>query len=259
MKTFPILAAAALASASGALLAQSPSAPISTDRPGFLFAPTLVPPGRLQIETGFPTWTDFHEGSDPTRAWSLPISARYGASERVELRATLPTWTEVRTESGPSSGRDEGFADIELGAKLALVPLAGGPLAFQASLRVPTGAAAFTSDEVGASALLLHGRELSGSWLQAMAGVSHVPVADADDATSASLGVLVSRPFAGGWSAYVEATALPGLRHAAGQSYLGGALLWSPHPRLQLDLSADLGLDADSADAIAAFGLSWFF
>jgi hypothetical protein len=79
------------------------------------------------------------------------------------------------------------------------------------------------------------------------------------DQTSAALAALVSHPIADGWSAFVEATALPGLNHAAGQSYLGTALVWTPIPRLQLDLSADFGLDDDSADVIAAFGLSWFF
>lgn len=234
-------------------------APISTDRPGFLFAPTVVPQGRLQVETGIPTLTLFRASGDETEAWSFPVAMRYGLSEELELRASLPTWTEVRSESGGTADRDEGFGDVELGAKLALSPLAGGPLALQGSLRLPTGAEDFTTDEIGGSALLLHGRDLSGFWLQTMLGISHVPISGAHDQTAGSLAALVSHPIADGWSAFLEATALPGINHTPGQSYLGAALIWAPLARLQLDLSADFGLDEDSADVIAALGLSWFF
>jgi hypothetical protein len=253
-------AAFALIAFGSTTIAQDESTPpISTDRPGFLFAPTVVPPGRLQVEAGIPTWTFFEESGDETSAWSAPVALRYGLTDVLELRASLPTWTQLRTESGATSDRDEGFGDTELGAKLALAPLAGGPLAVQGSLRLPTGSDDFTTDEIGATAFLLHGRDLSGYWLQTMAGVSHVPIDGAEDQTTGALAALVSHPIAEGWSAFVEATALPGLNHAAGQSYLGAALIWTPLARLQLDLSADFGLDDDSADAIAALGVSWFF
>lgn len=258
MKLVSLVALSSLLVSAG-VTAQSDTAPISTDRPGFLFAPTVVPRERLQVETGFPTLTIVEDAGDEARAWSLPVAVRYGLSETLELRASLPTWTEARIESGAISDRDEGFGDVELGAKLALAPLAGGPLALQGSVRLPTGAEDFTTDEVGGSAFLLHGRDLSGFWLQTMAGVSHVPIAGSHDQTSGALAALVSHPLGEGWSAYVEATALPGLNHAAGQSYLGTALIWTPRDRVQLDLSADFGLDDDSADVIAALGFSWFF
>jgi len=166
----------------------------------------------------------------------------------------------VRTDVGGVSDRDEGASDVELGAKLALAPLAGGPLALQGSVRLPTGADGFTTDEVGGAAYLLHGRDLGDAyWLQTMAGVSHVPIEGAEDQTSGALAALVSHPIGEGWSAFVEATALPGLNHAAGQSYLGAALIWTPSRRVQLDLSADFGMDEDSSDVIAALGFSWFF
>lgn len=233
------------------------SAPISTDRPGFLFAPTLVPPGRVQFEAGLPSLS--LEAHDELRVWSLPVAARYGWSERLELRASLPTWTDVRAESGPGATRDEGFADAELGAKLALAPLAGGPFALLGSLRLPTGEDGFTTDELGASAHLLHGRDVGASWLQTLLGVSHVPVDGAEDATTGALAALVSRSLAERWSAYVECAAFPGLRHAAGQAYAGCALLWAPRDRLQLDLAVDFGLDEDSTDVLASLGLSWCF
>jgi len=237
-----------------------PVAPISTDRPGFLFAPTVVPRGRFQIEAGIPTYTLLEVGGDESRSWDAPVALRYGLTDELELRASLPAWTDVHVESGGSSTDDEGFGDSEVGAKLALPELAGGPLALQGSLRLPTGEDGFTTDELGATGLLLHGRDLpDGFWLQTMLGVTHTPLDGSEDQTTGALAALVSHPIAGGWSAYVEATALPGLRHAKGQSYLGGALIWAPLDRLQLDLSADFGLDDDSADVIAACGASWAF
>jgi Putative MetA-pathway of phenol degradation len=234
--------------------------PISTDRPGLLFAPTLVPAGRLQVETGLPTLALRRDSGDETRAWSFPVALRYGASETIELRASLPTWTDTRVESGSTAERDEGFGDSEVGAKLALAPLAGGPLSLLGSLRLPTGADDFTTDEVGGAAYLLHGRDLGDSgWLQALLGLTHTPIDGAEDQTAGALAALVSHPLAERWSAYAEATALPGIRHAAGQAYLGGGLVLAASRRVQLDLSADFGLDDDSDDVLAAVGLSWFF
>jgi len=92
-----------------------------------------------------------------------------------------------------------------------------------------------------------------------MLGATYLAIDGAEDQTSGALAALLSHPLADRWSAYAEATALPGLNRAAGQSYLGAGLIWTPLDRLQLDLSADFGLDDDSADAIAALGLSWFF
>lgn len=261
MKSTLLATASILTLAPLPLCAQSGESepPISTDRPGFLFAPTVLPRGRLQFEMGLPTLTLQRDSGDELRLWSLPVAARYGLNETLELRASLPTWSDLRDESGGAVAHDEGFGDVELGAKLALAPLADGPLALLGSVRLPTGADGFTTDEVGGSAFLLHGRDLGQAyWLQTMLGISHVPVEAAEDVTSGAIAALVSHPLADGWSTYAEATALPGLNHSAGQSYLGTGLLWTPHRRLQLDVSVDFGLDDDSADAIAALGLSFY-
>src|SRR5262245_6361815 len=102
----PLQLAAVLACACSVSSAQSASdAPISTDRPGFLFAPTVVPHRRLQVEVGAPTLTLFRDAGEEVRSWSAPVALRYGYGDTLELRATLPTWTETRTESGAMSRR----------------------------------------------------------------------------------------------------------------------------------------------------------
>ena len=232
--------------------------PISTDRPGFLFAPTVVPEGRFHIEAGWPTFTLFENGRDEARTWSLPVALRLGWTRDVELRASLPTWNGVRVESGGSTSDDDGFGDAEVGAKIALSHAADAPLAAMASFRLPTGDDGFSAESVGAAGFLLHGRELGDDWLlNSMAAVTYTPVDGTDDQTFATLGALLWHPISGDWSGYVEAVALPGIQNVADQSYAGAALIWNPRPDMQLDLSADFGLDEDSADVIAAFGISY--
>lgn len=251
---------ASLALSLGALACNSArprsDAPISTDRPGFLFAPTVVPAGRVQLEAGLPAWSSTEDSGNELEVASLPVALRYGLTDQLELRATLPVWTEADAQSGGISQEDDGWADSEIGAKLALPPLAGAPFAALASLRLPTGDDGFTTDELGGAAYLLHGRNVGDFWLQTLAGATHTPVAGAPDATAGALAALLSHALADRWSAYVELTALPGLSHAKGQGYAGAALIWNPSGRMQLDLSADFGLDDDSADAIVALGFS---
>lgn len=240
--------------------AQRDESPISTDRPGFLFAPTLVPTGRTQAEAGVPFMTLSRDSGDELRAWSFPVALRYGLTETVELRASLPTWTDARDESGGSVSHYEGFGDVEVGAKFALPPIDSAPVAALVSLRLPTGAADFTTDELGGSAYLLAGRDLNGGyWLQGMLGLTHTPVEGADDTTTGALGALVSHSIANRAGAYVELAILPGLDHANGQAFAGFGFTWTPLDQLQFDASADFGLDDDSADALLGLGISWHF
>lgn len=234
--------------------------PISTDRPGFLFAPTVVPADRVQVEAGLPSLALARESGDEDRVWSLPVALRYGLSETIELRASLPTWTDVRDESGASVERFDGFGDVEVGAKIALPTIASGPLALLASLRLPTGDETLTTDEFGGSLHLLAGRDLGqGYWLQGMLGLTYVPAEGEDDQTSGAIAALLSHPFSRRTSAYVEVAALPGLRHASGQAYVGGGLTFVPLERLQFDVSADFGLEEDAADLLIGLGVSWYF
>lgn len=243
---------------SASVYGQAEPAPISTDRPGFLFSPVLVPRGVTQIEAGVPTFSALRGGGIDSTLWSAPVAVRYGLSSALELRASLPAFTAQRVESGGDAQHDRGFADTEVGVKYALNAEASAPLALQASLRLPTGEDPFSSNELGGSAYLLHGCPLVADWSASLlAGVAHTPLRDGEDTTQAALGVLASHSIAEGWSGYGELAAFPGLNNARGQAYAGLGVAWAMTPDVQFDVSADFGLDDDSADVVAALGVSF--
>ena len=249
--------AAAGRSASACEALQS-EAPISTDRPGFLFSPTVVPSRRLQIEMGLPAWLRARGQAQELDAWSGSVALRFGLSRAAELRASLPPWTTQRFESGGVDEHARGWGDAEIGAKFMLSDSVDAPWAVQASLRLPTGEAPFTTDELGATGYVLHGRSLGRGWSGLfMAGVLHTPADGAPDTTQGAIGALASLALADGWSVYGELAILPGLHDLRGQSYAGAGLTCAVTEDCQLDLSCDFGLDRDSADGLAALGVSF--
>ncbi len=169
------------------LAAQESSAPLATDRPGLLLAPTLVAPGRLQLEMSTPLWTQSTEGGARVTSASAALALRYGLEPRFELRATLPAWSVLE---GADGVRQRGFADAELGFKLALSDSPARPVALVTSVRLPSGASSFTSGGPGAALQLVQGHPLGRGTLVTLAGVTHLALDEADDPTTATLGLL---------------------------------------------------------------------
>ena len=67
-------------------LAEDKDGPINTDRPTFTPANTVVPPKRLQIESGF-TYNRVHSNSTTDSVYDFPeLAFRYGLVDRVEFR-----------------------------------------------------------------------------------------------------------------------------------------------------------------------------
>jgi Putative MetA-pathway of phenol degradation len=97
--------------------------PISTDRPTFTPANTVVPRGRLQFESGF---TFNNEPSSPTRTtlYDLPeLAMRYGIFNRVELRTFWlgQTWTQTQLRPVGPWRQGGGLSDMEVGFKWQLL------------------------------------------------------------------------------------------------------------------------------------------
>jgi hypothetical protein len=90
--------------------------PIVTDRPTDSVSPVLVPRGTFQIEAGYKlTRIENHPGQ--TDSWEFPdLLVRFAINEKFEARLFTSGWA---FHNGPS-GKQDGFADITLGTKIAL-------------------------------------------------------------------------------------------------------------------------------------------
>lgn len=247
--------------ASGAR-AQAPASsdPINTDRPGILLSIPTVKPHVLQVELGIPSVTIANGGGSDFRSTSLVALLRYGLTDRFELRLGSPVYSETRVTSGGSRFTDHGFGDVEVGAKWRPVDNAGArpSIALIPSVIVPVGEKGFSSERPVYQLNTMAEWALTKDWsFDALAGYLNGPD-DRGRYSQETFAVLLGRSLPSPkWSAYGEAAyILTNLAGASDSSFLGGGIKYLVSNDLQLDLSFDRGLTADSPDWLFGLGLS---
>lgn len=99
----------------------SNASPLITDRPDATEAPTVVPQGSLQVETGAFT-TSFEDNGIAERVLGYNTTLlRYGILDNLELRVGW-NYEEIRTEfNGREIAVVSGFSPLLFGAKVAIV------------------------------------------------------------------------------------------------------------------------------------------
>ena len=107
----------------GTVAAQESSVADTADRPGFADSPVLLGRGHAQLEFGF---TTEHEGGDPgtVRSFTAPQTELHaGVLSRVDVSVSWDGLVSATTPAAQSGidEHDTGYADLRLGAKLALV------------------------------------------------------------------------------------------------------------------------------------------
>jgi Putative MetA-pathway of phenol degradation len=98
--------------------------PINTDRPTFTPANTVVPPGRLQFESGF-TFNRQQSTNTISNLYDFPeLAMRYGLMDRVEFRMFWegPTFAPTPSNLHRRGNRLGGSSDTEVGIKWQLFP-----------------------------------------------------------------------------------------------------------------------------------------
>lgn len=223
------------------------TSPISTDRPGLLYAASVVPVGSTQLELALPQVTA-PRTQEPSR-WrsALGVQVRAGVVDGLELRlGGLPLALE---------GSELGPTDLELGAKLALSER--GPIALLASITLPTASTPLGNGGPGSFLALLAdaplGETLTG---KVVLGWSRVEDRDGHSTESALLGLLASKALSVETGGYVELVAQPSLDGGPDPLFAGFGFTRTLGSSMQLDISLDRALGDTAPAWFATAGFS---
>jgi len=222
---------------------------IATDRPAVTESSVVVPQGALQSENGM-LLTD--RGGE--YVLDLPESdLRYGLLEKTELRLALPDYYHnLPVDDATTSG----FADISIGVKQQLGPVAGFDLSLIAYLSLPTGANEVSSHGYDPALQLPWSRSLSANWTLAGQLAAYWPTQDGRRNYTSEATLLFDRQLSAPWDAFIEyAGDFP---HQGGSSQLmhvGSAYKLSA--RQQVDVHAAVGLTAAAPRWFIGVGYSF--
>jgi len=225
------------------------------DRPGIAFSAEVLPVGAVAWEQGLPDFEYDRQSGTRTHLLSAGSNVRIGISERLEVQIAGSAWNRRTVREDGVSRRENGAGDSALALKLILPPLSESlSLGMLASVSVATGTREFSDDATSFALGVALARELAnGSSLGLYLNATH-----ADGAYgytfSPSLGFELSERL----SAYVEAGYDDG-ENATATTVAGGGLMFRVTETIQLDASANFGLNSQSPDVSGGIGLSVLF
>ena len=235
--------------------------PLVTDRPDFTEASVTVGVGVVQVETGYTYFYDSGPGGT-LREHSFPEALfRIGFyDDWLEFRiAQNIGWSDngVTTVSGAS--------DTYLGFKLALTPQAGilPEMALVPQMTVPTGAPAFTDNQVLPGINWLYGWEVNEflAWGGSTQYNRRVDGTTGDGYTEWAQSFTINYTLTEKLGAYTEWFAFfPNSADTeVAQHYLDGGLTYKQTDNIQWDIRGGVGLSDSAADYFVGIGLSMRF
>ena len=247
----------------GAAKADEPE--LLTDRPDQTETAVVVPVGTVQVELGAALAID-NEGGERTETAGGPGTlVRFGVHPRLELRLEWPGWIGAERSGAGGRSRVSEPGDPELGVKVALAGAQGArpDMALLAHVSLPVGGEPIGSPRADPSVRLSVAHTLSDrvglGWNAGWEAASFRDVnAEVHTVTrfvyTASLGV----ELAARWGAYIEIFGdLPASDAAPDAHALDGGVTFLVAPRVQLDLTAGVGLNSPAPDRFVGFGISF--
>jgi Putative MetA-pathway of phenol degradation len=256
---------------------EDPDGPINTDRPTFTPANTVVPPGRLQFESGF-TYNRQQSSTTSNNLYDLPeLAMRYGLMDRVEFRIFWegPTIAAPPSSRGRRGTRLGGGSDMEVGIKWQL--FAGDKdrkwiptTALITSAIAPTGGNSPLSSGVAEPYInLIYGWGLSEKLTLAGStgylGMRQQPVPDshlpADSFQRFHQSVVAFYTVGKRTTLFYEWYVLMYTNATSNlpNHFMDGGLLYRLTPNIQIDLRAGFGLSGRPDDFFTGTGVSFRF
>jgi hypothetical protein len=229
----PALFTAALAALS--LTTPLAAQTIDTNRPGFSFAPTVVPKNRLQLEAGM----GYDRDSDSIAVPQAEL--RYGAADGIELFVTSLNWN------------DGERADMGIGSKIAISGLPDSmQMAALVQVSAPTGDSAISSDRWDPSAALIWAH----TGMLSLAGTAKVT--QFDNGVQVDNGLKLILPSPARQTAFLE-WELNWPEGGDAAHWLNGGYQWLLSDSFQLDASIGVGLNDEAGDYRFGIGLARLF
>lgn len=236
--------------------------PLVTDRPDFTEASVTVGRGVVQVEAGY-TFTRNDDDGVRTDSHSFPETLlRVGMfADWFEFRADW-NYAVERDQFGNFSDTQSGGEDLTIGCKIGLTPqecmLPETAIILQMS--VPTGADAFTANEVLPGVNYLYGWELDEDWT--LGGSTGVNAATDDETTDTYSEFSQSFTLGHSWTervkSYCEWYVLSPISADTNraENYFNGGFTYLFNNDLQWDIRAGVGLNEAADDFFAGSGLS---
>jgi len=237
--------------------------PLETDRPDFVEASSLVPPGRVQLESGY-TYVLNRPGNIESTTHKAPEFVwRIGLTERFEMRILWDSGYLLEREIDRNTGTvttRSGGSDMDLGLKTALLKPDGWiPQACLIStLSVPTGADAFHSQKSQPKFNLIYSWDLTDDLsFSGSSGVQYLFEND-DNFVQISQGLTTGYSITEKWGMYLEWFAFfyDGAESGETEQYADGGFTYKFTPNFQVDIRAGVGLNEASNDFFSGVGYS---
>ncbi len=235
--------------------------PLVTDRPDFTEASSVVPRGRVQLESGYTFVHDRSAGIESTAHAVPQFVWRIGMTERVEMRIVWDAGYLFEREVDRGAGtvtKQSGGTDMDLGVKVALskqdrwIP----ETALIATLSVPTGADEFRSHKTQPRSNFLYSWDLNDK-VSLACSTGLAGLRDGDDNfvfvhQSASIGISLTDKLGMYTEWFVHA--FSGADVGAPQHYADGGLTYQFTPNFQVDWRIGFGLNEHADDLFTGVG-----
>lgn len=235
--------------------------PLVTDRPDFTEASSVVPRGRVQLESGY-TFVRDRAGDIEATSHAVPQFVwRIGMTERVELRILWDAGYLFERQVDRGAGtvtKRSGGGDMDLGIKTALreqdhwLP----EMALISTLSVPTGADEFRSRKTQPKFNLLYSWEITDDVSFAASTGLWFLFEDDDNFTYMHQSFSVAKQLTEQWGTYVEWFAhwFDGANAEATQYYADGGITYKFTPNFQIDWRIGFGLNEHADDLFTGVG-----
>ncbi len=230
--------------------AAAPS-PITTDRPAFTDASTVVPAGNLLFEDGF-----LETGTPAHRSFDFPETlVRFGVLAKTEFRLTIPDYFQ-NFNSGMGYG--SGWGDTLIGIKQQLGPVHGFDLSLVVSVSLATGARILSSHGYDPQIQVPWSRSLSTNWTAAGMFSFFWPTQGPKRVPTGQATFLFDRQLTKRCDAFLEYAGT----FASGngpQHLLHAGTAYKITSDQQIDFHAGVGLSSAAVDHLIGIGYSFRF